>query len=85
MDSENQKIWLKIQLLKVLCNGRIKPFKLSNQDFQNEDKSVFGGSNNCVNESTVRDSKEFIPIINALCKALEKDLDLYPAARLLND
>ena len=82
LDYDNQKIWLKIQLLQVLCKGRLKPNKPSNQNRKTED-SIFH-KEDCYQQSTVSDSFEFIGLINSLCKSLEKDLELNPMARIID-
>lgn len=80
---ENQKIWLKIQLLQVLCNGRVKPENQSNQ--VNKSEAGLFGSSNCNSTGVIRDSKEFIPLINGICKSLQEDLVIYPMSKTLND
>lgn len=65
---------MKIMLLKILLEGRVKPENSSHQNKQKEDK-LFSNTN-CNTTGIVRDSREFIPIINGLCASLKKDLEI---------
>lgn len=82
LSDQNQTIWLKIQLLKVLMEGRVKPDNPSNQKQDSREDTLFGNKL-CNSTGIIRDSKEFIPLINGLCKSIEKDLDIQTYAKAM--
>lgn len=70
--------------LKVLNEGRVKPDSPSNQVNNSDSDSLFH-SKSCNATGIVKESREFIPLINGINRSLQEDLNVYDVARALKD